>query len=116
MKLINLLKEIKINKPNSTFTVTDTGKDSYNNMSTFWSLYHYFELEVDMFEHERGDAWFVHSAFTRYIDEDIILLNEINSLDSTLEKGKAYDDYDDEEMKEKLQSFIDLKLITPVKL
>jgi hypothetical protein len=116
MKLINLLNEIKINKPNSTFIVTEDGKDSYNNMSTFWSLYHYFELEIDMFEYESSDAWFVHSAFTRYIDEDIILLDNVNSLNDVLEKGEAYGDSDDEEIKEKLQSFIDLKLITPVKL
>jgi hypothetical protein len=116
MKLINLLNEIKINKPNSTFTVTDKGKESYDNMSKFWDLYNYFELEVDMFEHEYSDAWFVHSAFTRYIDEDIILLDNVNSLNDVLEKGEASGDSDDEELKEKLQSFIDMELITPVKL
>jgi hypothetical protein len=114
MKLINLLNEIKINKPNSTFTVTDKGKESYDNMSTFWSLYHYFEMDIEIFEHESSETWLVHYNFTRYIDEDIILLNETNSLDSTLEKGEM--DYEIEEIKSQLQSFIYLKLITPIKL
>jgi isoleucyl-tRNA synthetase len=114
MKLINLLNEIKINKPNSTFTVTDKGKESYDNMSTFWSLYHYFEMDIEIFEHETSETWLEHYNFTRYIDEDIILLNETNSLDSTLEKGEM--DYEIEEIKSQLQSFIYLKLITPIKL
>ena len=53
--------------------------------------------------------------FTRYIDENIILLNEINSLDHTLEKGEDYG-HEIEEVKSQLQSFIYFKLITPVKL
>ena len=114
VKLINLFNEIKINKPNSTFTVTDKGKESYDNMSTFWSLYHYFEMDIEIFEHETSETWLEHYNFARYIDEDIILLNETNSLDSTLEKGEMV--YEIEEIKSQLQSFIDLKLITPIKL
>jgi isoleucyl-tRNA synthetase len=114
MKLINLLNEIKINKPNSTFTVTDKGKESYDNMSKFWDLYHYFEMDIEIFEHESSETWLVHYNFTRYIDDDIILLNETNSLDSTLEKGEM--DYEIEEIKSQLQEFIDMELITPVKL
>lgn len=115
MKLINLLNEIKINKPNSIFTVTDKGKESYDNMAKFWDLYHYFEMNMEIWEHESSETWLVHYNFTRYIDENIILLNETNSLDHTLEKGEYYDD-DIDEIKEKLQSFIDLELITPVTL
>ena len=115
MKLINLLNEIKINKPNSTFTVTDKGKESYDNMSKFWDLYYYFEMDIEIFEHESSETWLVHYNFTRYIDENIILLNEINSLDSTLEKGEDYG-HEIEEIKSQLQSFIYLKLITPIKL
>ena len=55
MKLIDLLDEIKINKPKTTFTVTDKGKEWIQNYESFWDLYYFFSMETEIFAYETSE-------------------------------------------------------------
>ena len=115
MKLINILNEIKINKPNSIFVVTDKGKEWTTKFDEFWDLYSFFGFEVDLYDEETSDNFWSISDFSTYVREDIIELNEENLLNTVIKKGIDYG-FDAEDIDTNLKRFIKNEFITPIEL
>jgi hypothetical protein len=123
MKLINLLSEIKIQPPSSTFEVTETGKEAIKKFDEFFDLLYFFrlgDLENEIFDN-LGMKYSPKSVFDNsYYLRRLIMIGAISDEKpnriSEVIKIAVEDGYEKESIESTLKNLSNLDFITKVNL
>lgn len=111
MKLINILKEIKIQKPNSTFIVTNKGKEICKNYNDWYVLCKKLGINDIQYESEVEDRYPIlvklieFDIYSDIYGESIINFNEVNNIEDVKSRSSSIIGYDDEEVIKHLEEF-----------
>jgi len=128
MKLINLLNEITVQPPSSTFEVTELGKEAIKKFEDLFDLLYFFQLED--IEHEIFDSYlggdlsdlsanksiFDNSYYLRRLIMIGAIDDEKRNRIPEVIKIAVEDGYPEEDVKMTLQSLSNSDFITNVKV
>lgn len=121
MKLINLLSEIKVQPPSSTFEVTETGKEAIKKFDELFDLLYFFDLgsiENEIYDNYLGSDIPTDIFDNSYYLRRLIMIGAISDEKSNripeVIKIAVEDGYAEEDVKQTLQNLSNLDFITKV--